>query len=238
MKTKIPKIIHQIWIGKEIPKKFKEFTDKMKKVHEEKGYKHYLWGNELWDKYKDDLYINAYRGKGFPLAYVTDRFRILLLRDYGGIAVDPDCELIRSFDNILNKLGKDIVYFCGSRAKINNGALFECGIQGTTPNSRVIKEFVKVWDIYGTNFAPGGLKTSNRLIEIIDTDVAILNYEHFFTYEPNQKTILLHEPHTLDSWRDLKDQVRYQKNRKNTIESINKKKLALQTEDEIVFFSK
>tara|TARA_R100001530_G_scaffold72393_1_gene51149 strand:+ start:328 stop:1023 length:696 start_codon:yes stop_codon:yes gene_type:complete len=231
MKTKIPKIIHQIWIGNEIPSKFKEFTDKMKEVHEEKGYKHYLWGNELWDKYKDDLYIDAYRGKGFPLAYVTDRFRILLLRDYGGIAVDPDCELIRSFDTILNRLSENITYFCGSRRKIDKGALFECGIQGTIPNSRVIKEFVKVWDIYGTSFAPGGLKTSNRLIEIIDTDVAILNHEHFFTYKSNKKTILLHEPHTLDTWRKPESRKQYQKRRADTMEKIK-------YGEEVIHFSK
>jgi len=214
MKTKIPKIIHQIWIGKEIPKKFKEFTEKMKDLHEPLGYKHYLWGNEIWKKYSNDPYIAAYTGKNFPLAYVTDRFRMLLLRDYGGIAVDPDCEIIRSFDIIMNRLSENITYFAGSSAKIDTrGALFECGIQGTTPNSRVVRELLTVWN--DLKFAPGGMKTSDKLISVLDTDVALLNYEHFFTYTINKKTILLHEPHTLDTWRTEEGKTNKQAQRKN-----------------------
>ena len=220
MKTTIPKIIHQIWIGKEIPSKFKGFTDKMKEVHEEKGYKHYLWGNEIWEKYSNDPYIAAYTGKNFPLAYVTDRFRMLLLRDYGGIAVDPDCEIIKSFDNILNKLGKEITYFAGVRSKVSmTGALIECGIQGSAPNSRVVQELLTVWD--NLEYAPGGKKTSDKLITILDSDVSLLNHEYFFSYTTNNKTILLHEPHTLDTWRKGDDRTNMQGRRKQIINSMN-----------------
>jgi len=219
MKTKIPKIIHQIWIGKEIPSKFKGFTDKMKEVHEEKGYKHYLWGNEIWKKYSKDPYIAAYAGKNFPLAYVTDRFRMLLLRDYGGIAVDPDCEIIRSFDNIMDRLSENITYFAGMRAKVDTrGALIECGIQGSTPNSRVVQELLTVWN--DLKFAPGGLKTSDKLISIIDTDVSLVNFEHFFTYTVNNKTILLHEPHSLDTWRKPEGKMDMQRKRKNIVKRL------------------
>ena len=220
--NKIPKIIHQIWIGEEIPTKLKGFTDKMKEVHEKKGYKYHLWGNELWTKYADDPFINSYRDKNFPIAFVVDRFRMLLLNDYGGIAVDPDCEIIKSFDTILNRLSKNITYFCGSRRKIDSGALFECGIQGTIPASRVVIELLKVWNKFGLNYAPGGLRTSNRLIEIIDTDVAILNHEHFFLYEPNNNTILLHEPHTLDSWRKPDAKRIMQRRRNDTVKRLKK----------------
>ena len=237
MKTKIPKIIHQIWIGKEIPKKFKEFTEKMKDVHEPLGYKYNLWGNEIWKKYADDPYIASYANKNFPLAYVTDRFRMLLLRDYGGIAVDPDCEIIRSFDNIMNRLSENITYFAGSRAKIDTrGALFECGIQGTTPNSRVVRELLTVWN--NVKFAPGGLKTSDKLISVLDTDVALLNYEHFFTYDINNKTILLHEPHTLDTWRTEKGKERMQKRRKVICNRKEIKENKIPENGDFVFFGK
>ena len=126
----------------------------------------------------------------FPLAYVTDRFRMLLLRDYGGIAVDPDCEIIRSFDIIMNRLSENITYFAGMRAKVDTrGALIECGIQGSTPNSRVVRELLTVWN--DLKFAPGGLKTSDKLISVMDTDVALLNYEHFFTYTVNKKNYIV-----------------------------------------------
>ena len=203
MKTKIPKIIHQIWIGEEIPTKFKEFAKKMENVHLALGYEYNLWGNEIWEKYCDDSYIASYAKGNYTLAFVTDRFRMLLLRDYGGIAVDPDCEIVRSFDTIMDRLSENITYFAGARSKIDGGALFECGIQGSTPNSRVVKELLTVWD--NLNFAPGGLRTSDKLITILDTDVALLNHEHFFTYLITDKTILLHEAHTLDSWRSEED---------------------------------
>jgi|TARA_R110000782_G_scaffold250901_1_gene338373 hypothetical protein len=220
MKTEIPKIIHQIWIGEEIPKKFKVFTQKMKNVHLPLGYEVNLWGNEIWDKYRNDPYIASYAKGNYPLAYVTDRFRMLLLRDYGGIAVDPDCEIVRSFDTIMDRLSENITYFAGARAEIDGGALFECGIQGSTPNSRVVKELLTVWD--NLEFASGGLRTSNKLITILDTDVALLNHKHFFTYVINDKTILLHEPHTLDTWRDEKDREDKQAQRNKIVTELNR----------------
>ena len=222
MKTKIPKIIHQIWIGEEIPEKFKGFTNKMRDMHIPLGYEHKLWGNELWEKYADDPIIANYSKEDIQLAYVTDRFRMLILRDYGGIAVDPDCEIIKSFDYIMNKLSPNIKYFAGARAKIDiRGALFECGIHGSTPNSRVVRELLKVWD--DLTSIPGGVKTSNKLISILNIDIALLNYEHFFTYNVTNETILLHEPHTLDSWRIERDTEHMQKRRK----IIKEKKLHL-----------
>jgi hypothetical protein len=145
---------------------------------------------------------------------------MLLLRDYGGIAVDPDCEIVRSFDTIMDRLSENITYFAGARAEIDGGALFECGIQGSTPNSRVVKELLTVWD--NLEFASGGLRTSNKLITILDTDVALLNHKHFFTYVINDKTILLHEPHTLDTWRDEKDREDKQAQRNKIVTELNR----------------
>jgi len=217
--TPIPRLIHQIWIGEEIPKKFKEFTDKMKDMHIPLGYIYKLWGNELWKIYADDPFIASYAKGNYPLAYVKDRFVMLLLRDYGGITVDPDCEIIKSFDTIINKLGKNITYFAGMRGKVDpRGALIECGIQGTVPNSRVVRELLTVWD--NVKYAPGGLRTSDKLITIIDTDVAILNYKYFFGNTIDDTTVLLHEPHTLDSWRDPIARKQIQIQRKNIIEKI------------------
>lgn len=211
--SQIPKKIHQIWIGKEIPDNLASLVSKMKSIHENLGYQHRLWGNELWTIYKDDPYIQSYNNTTIPLAYITDRFRLLLLRDYGGIAVDPDCEVVRPFDTIFAKLGPNITYFAGLRETVNPGALIECGIQGTTKNSRVIQELLKIYTTIG--FAPGGKISSDKIIKIIDTDVALLNWEHFFDTKKSSQTILLHEKHTLDSWRNDKDKTFFQLMRKS-----------------------
>jgi len=208
----IPRMIHQIWIGSQIPEKLGALVAQMKSVHEGLGYKHRLWGNELWTIYEDDPYINSYRDTTIPLAYITDRFRLLLMRDHGGIAVDPDCEIVRPFDAIFAKLTPNITYFAGLRGEVNSGALIECTIQGSTQNSRVIQELLKVYTKLG--FAPGGKVTSDKMIQIVDTDVALLNWEHFFDTGKGPRTIVFHEKHTLDSWRDPKERAIFQLKRK------------------------
>ncbi len=86
--TQIPKIIHQVWIGPNpIPEFCQEFMRDMKNKHEKLGYIYKFWGNEIWEKYKEDKFIQNYKTdpETFKYAYICDRLRLLLLRDYGGI---------------------------------------------------------------------------------------------------------------------------------------------------------
>ena len=56
MNTNIPKIIHQLWVGDSpIPEHCKQFVEEMKKLHP--FWEHHLWGNEIFEKYKDDEYL-------------------------------------------------------------------------------------------------------------------------------------------------------------------------------------
>ena len=101
--TKIPKIIHQLWIGdKPIPKHIKEFTDEMPVIN--KGYECKLWGNEVFDHYSNDEYLKSYMKSPnvYKWAFICDRIRCLLLDEFGGIYCDSDCKPIQSFDLILN----------------------------------------------------------------------------------------------------------------------------------------
>ena len=200
--THIPKIIHQIWIGPNpIPNFCLDFTDEMKNKHEKLGYIYKFWGNELWEKYKEDKFIHNYSTdpETFKYAYICDRFRLLLLRDYGGIALDVDCKIIKDFDVVLNKLHYNITYFAAVRRYINEGATIEAGIQGSTKNSRVIQEYLSIYK--DVNWAYGGKMTSDKMIEIIDTDVALFNYRYFLDNKITEDTIVLHEPYALGTWR-------------------------------------
>jgi len=200
--TQIPKIIHQIWIGPNpIPEFCQEFMNEMKDRHEKLGYIYKFWGNELWEKYKEDKFIQNYATDPeiFQYAYICDRFRLLLLRDYGGITLDVDCKIIKDFDVVLNKLHDDITYFAAVRRYINKGATIEVGIQGSSKNSRVIQEFLSIYKDIG--WAYGGKMTSDKMIEIIDTDVALFNYRYFLDNEITEDTIILHEPYALGTWR-------------------------------------
>ena len=59
MDIKIPKIIHQLWLGdNEMPEHCKRFVEEMKKLHPD--YEHHLWGNEVFEeKYKDDKMLQS-----------------------------------------------------------------------------------------------------------------------------------------------------------------------------------
>ena len=52
---KIPKIIHQIWIGpKPIPDQYKEFSQKMIEMHPD--WEYHLWGHEIFTGISAKLY--------------------------------------------------------------------------------------------------------------------------------------------------------------------------------------
>ena len=107
--------------------------------------------------------------------------------------------MIKDFDVVFNKLNDNITYFAGVRRYINEGATIEGGIQGSTKNSRVIQEILSIYkDI---NWAPGGWPMSDKIIEIVDTDIALFNYKYFLDDEITKDTIILHEPHALGTWR-------------------------------------
>jgi len=102
----IPKIIHQIWIGDEpMPEHCVEFIQQMQELNPD--YEYRLWGNEIFDEvYKDDVFLKYYRTDPtlYKWAFIADRIRLLLLRDYGGIYVDVDAKPIQSFNLVRDKL--------------------------------------------------------------------------------------------------------------------------------------
>ena len=190
--TQIPKIIHQLWIGdKPIPDYIKKFTDDVPIIN--KGYECKLWGNEIFEKYSDDKFLSNYlkKPKFYEWAFICDRIRLLLLRDYGGVYMDTDCKPIQSFDLIFNKLGQDITFFTGMKPTQSNNTLFDCTVYGSTPNSRIVKELLDTYiDIHWAN---GCKMFSDRLIKVMDSDVACFGYEYFYDDKITDKTIVLHD---------------------------------------------
>ena len=94
--TKIPKIIHQIWLGSELPEDAKILRDEMMKIN--KNYEYKLWtdadiadfglkNNELYHN------INNYGAK-------SDILRYEILERFGGIYIDTDFQCVKSFDDL------------------------------------------------------------------------------------------------------------------------------------------
>jgi len=115
---RIPKIINYCWFGKgSIPERNLRWME---------SWKHYCPGYEIirWDENNYDITKNTYMQEAYQeekWAFVSDYARIDIIYSYGGIYIDTDVELIKSFDNLLYQSA-----FCGieSNRKIELGLGF------------------------------------------------------------------------------------------------------------------
>ena len=83
-----------------------------------------------------------------------------------------------------------------------NNTLIDCTVYMAAPNSRIVNECLKTYtDIYWAN---GCRMFNDRIIEKMDTDVALIGYEYFYDQKIGPKTIILHdiEDTRLLSWTD------------------------------------
>ncbi len=91
---KIPKIIHQIWIGKCVPPVFIAFRESWLACHPD-------WEYRLWTQ-KDIAHLNlknrAYIEKTGNPGEKSDLMRYEILYQYGGVYIDMDFECLRSLD--------------------------------------------------------------------------------------------------------------------------------------------
>lgn len=97
---KIPKIIHQIWLGGKLPNEFKKITEKWLKLHPD-------WEYKLWDdvniKELFPLFNQKYFNESVNLAEKSDILRYEILYRFGGVYIDTDYECFKNFDFLLHK---------------------------------------------------------------------------------------------------------------------------------------
>lgn len=94
----IPKIIHYCWFGgKPLPKSCR----KMIATWEQNlpGYEIWRWDETTFDVTSSAFVSAAYQAGKY--AFVSDYARLCALKEYGGIYLDTDIEVIRSFDDLL-----------------------------------------------------------------------------------------------------------------------------------------
>jgi len=88
---RIPKIIHQIWIGGNLPRKYLYWTQQWQKLHPDFTYK--LWNND------DILQLGLANEKQYLSTnnpgIKSDLARYEILYRYGGIYVDTDCQPLK-----------------------------------------------------------------------------------------------------------------------------------------------
>ena len=205
----IPKIIHQIWVvEKELPDHCKKFVQEMRDINPD--YEHKLWGNEVFTElYPDDPFLQNYiKEPGlYKWAFITDRIRLLLLRDYGGIYCDVDARPVKSFNVVRDQLSPQHTFFSGMKPSQKNNTLLDCTVYGAAPDARIIHEVLKVYD--RITWAHGCKSFSDKIIQKIEPDVACFGYQYFYNWEIDEKTVVLHDvlESRLFSWVDENEKV-------------------------------
>ena len=91
---RIPKIIHQIWIGDSVPEELRAFQESWKLFHSD-------WEYRLWTQ--DDIpYLDLYNADLIEQAQnpaeKADLLRYELLYRFGGVYIDMDEECLQPFD--------------------------------------------------------------------------------------------------------------------------------------------
>ena len=95
----IPQIIHYCWFGNgEIPQLAKDCIASWHKYMPDWEYK--LWNEDNFDVYSIPYTKEAYEAKKY--AFVSDYVRLYVLNKEGGLYLDVDFEVYRSFDNLLH----------------------------------------------------------------------------------------------------------------------------------------
>ena len=184
---KIPKIIHQIWIGKnKMPVKWiNTFRIDFLKNHPD--WKYYLWTddnidqiiNTMSDAYKQCYHMDkSYHGR-------ADILRYQILDNYGGIYIDADSIWLNNKDlteliEKTNKYGMFIAQECKDCGKIN----YANGVIGCSKGNPLIKYIIQTLSTSYPkckNMSPA-YKTGPYLMDQTIGDIPITVFPYYYFY--------------------------------------------------------
>ena len=134
MLSPIPKIIHQLWIGKKpAPTKF---MNTWRDAHVPLGWEYRLW-NEAEIVHNVDISRYARRVNSIEeINGKADVFRWIILQKYGGVFVDADSICIEPFDSHILADGVDA--FAGWEQEQVRKGLAATGTMGFTPSHPIV----------------------------------------------------------------------------------------------------
>lgn len=228
----IPKIIHYCWVGgKEKPASVEYCIESWKKFCPDYVIKE--WNESNYDFSKNEYMRQAYEAKKW--GFVPDYARLDIVYEYGGIYLDTDVELMKSYDEFLDKEA-----FMGFENTGDGEFFVNCGQGfGAVPHNKIIKSARDLYENISFinedgsyNMLPSpyyttqtlrqfGLVQENRdqlLSEIVVYASDVFCPKSFRTGEMNQtnRTVSIH--HFTASWMDekIKDELQHQ-------QKINKK---------------
>ena len=128
---KIPKIIHQIWLGGKLPEKYEKLTKTWKDKNPD--WQYFLWTDDNISELNiinKDKFLKA-NNPGMK----SDILRYEVLYQYGGIYVDTDFQCLSSFDKFLN-----LDFFTG--IAYNTTVELYIGLIGCIPKHKIIEDCI------------------------------------------------------------------------------------------------
>ena len=126
----IPKIIHYCWLSDDpYPEELKRCMETWAKKLPDYEFK--IWNFKNFDKKSSNWVTQAFDNKKY--AFAADYIRLYAIYNYGGIYMDMDIEVLKSFNDLLN-LELMIAY----ENEEKNG--IEAGCFGAEKNNPLIKE--------------------------------------------------------------------------------------------------
>jgi mannosyltransferase OCH1-like enzyme len=130
---KIPKKIHQIWLGSDLPDIYKPLIKKLRELHADWEYK--LWTDQDladFDFQNKSLFMES---KNF--GQKSDILRYETLHRFGGIYIDLDFAAIRPMDNLLNGDFFSCLGYDRDPHMIN-------GVIGTAPHNEFTQNLIRL----------------------------------------------------------------------------------------------
>lgn len=130
----IPKIIHLCWLsGDPYPPLIEKCIESWKRILPDYSIK--IWNTRTIDIESNLWLKQAFSSKKY--AFAADYIRFYALYNYGGIYLDADVEVLKSFNNLL-----DTQYFIGEEA----GGDVEAAVMGAEKGIDWVKECLDYYD--------------------------------------------------------------------------------------------
>lgn len=161
----IPKIIHYCWLSNdEYPTSISKCINSWKKKLPD--YEIWLWDLKRFDLENSIWVRQAYENKKY--AFAADFLRLYAVYNYGGVYLDSDVEVIKSFDDLLK-----LPYFIG--LENNSNMNLEAAVIGAEPKTEWIGEVLKYYN--NREFCKNGecdMKTLPEIVREIIGEIEII----------------------------------------------------------------
>lgn len=143
----IPKIIHYSWIsGDPYPEKIQRCINTWKEKLPD--YQFINWNRDTFDFNSCRWLKEAYEDQNY--AYCSDYLRVYAVYNYGGIWLDTDVEVLKSFNDLL-----DLPYFFGAETysgyRLYKEMTIEAGVFGAEKHNPFLSVVLKWYETHSFN---------------------------------------------------------------------------------------